>query len=79
MADSVAKIVDLQVEIKQDIDELVDLKRDITQCIKTIGNTELQTLLELRYLCLKIWEQIAAVMDYKIRHIYRLHNDAVEN
>ena len=78
VADTVAKIVDLQVEILHDIDELVGIKRDIIRCVKAIGNTELQTLLELRYLCFKTWEEIAVELKYNIRHIYRLHDEALD-
>ena len=77
MADAVAKIVDLQAEINCDIDHLVDLKRDMVRAIKAVDNTEYQTLLELRYLCFKTWEQIAVDMGYNVRHIYRLHDEAV--
>ena len=77
MADAVAKIVDLQAEINCDIDHLVDLKRDMVRAIKAVDNTEHQTLLELRYLCFKTWEQIAVDMGYNVRHVYRLHDEAV--
>ncbi len=78
MEDIVTKIVDLESEINQDIDELVDLKRDIVQIIKGISNPEYQTLLELRYLCFKTWEQIAVEMNYSIQHIYRLRDKALQ-
>jgi DNA-directed RNA polymerase specialized sigma subunit len=77
MADAVEKIVDLQSEINRDIDALVDLKRDIVRAIKAVVNTEYQTILELRYLCFKTWEQIAVDMGYNVRHVYRIHDEAV--
>jgi DNA-directed RNA polymerase specialized sigma subunit len=79
MADAVAKIVDLQAEINRDIDRLIDLKREMVRLIKTVDNIEHQTLLELRYLCFKTWEQIAVDMGYNVRHVYRLHDEAIEN
>ena len=79
MEDAIAKIVDLQAEINSDIDRLVDLKREMVQLIKAVDNTEYQTLLELRYLCFKTWEQIAVDMGYNVRHVYRLHDEAVES
>ena len=69
MADVIVKIVDLQAEINHDIDCLVDLKREIVKVIKTVDNIEYQTLLELRYLCFKTWEQIAVDMLNAIVHI----------
>jgi len=77
MADVIVKIVDLQAEINHDIDCLVDLKREIVKVIKTVDNIEYQTLLELRYLCFKTWEQIAVDMGYNVRHVYRVHDLAV--
>lgn len=55
MGDTIAKIVDLQEEIKRDIDALVDLKSEIYSAIRAIGNVECQTLLELRYLSFMRW------------------------
>lgn len=77
VADTVVKIIDLQTEINNDIDRLVDLKREIVAMIKSVSNTEHQTLLELRYLCFKSWEQIAVDMGYNVRHVYRIHDEAV--
>jgi DNA-directed RNA polymerase specialized sigma subunit len=78
MQDVIAKIIDMQAEVNADIDRLVDLKRDIMQVVKAVDNPELQTLLELRYLCFKSWEYVAEQMGYNVRHIYRLHDEAVE-
>ena len=78
MADAVGKIIDLQAEINRDIDRLVDLKREMVTVIKAVGNTEHQTLLELRYLCFRTWEQIAVDMGYSIQHIYRLREKAYD-
>lgn len=78
MADAITKIVDLQAEINHDIDTLVDLKRDIVKVIKSVGSNEYQTLLELRYLCFKTWEQIAVEMGYTIHHLYKVHRQALE-
>ena len=77
MADAVAKIVDLQAEINHDIDMLVDLKREISSTIKAVPSSELQTLLEKRYLCFQSWEQIAVDMGYSMHHLYKLHNQAL--
>ena len=78
LQDVIAKIMDMQAEINSDIDALVDLKRDIMRTIKEIENPEYQTLLELRYLCFKRWEEISMVMNYNLRHIYRLHYEALD-
>ena len=77
MADAIYKIVDLQEEINIDIDRLVDIKRDIVRSIKAVDNIECQTLLELRYLCYKTWEQIAVDMGYTIDNVYRIHRKSL--
>lgn len=78
MQDIIGKIIDLENEINADIDQLVDLKREMVSAIKAVEDPEYQTLLELRYLCFKTWEQIAVEMDYSIQHIYRLRDRALE-
>ena len=77
MQDIIGKIVDLENEINADIDKLVDLKREMVAVIKAVTDPELQTLLELRYLCFKTWEQIAVDMQYSTRNIYKLHDTAI--
>ena len=54
------------------------MKREIMQVDKAVPNPEHQTLLELRYLCFKSWEDVAQELGYNVRHIYRLHDEAVE-
>lgn len=78
MQDIIGKIIDLENEINQDIDALVDLKREMVATIKAVADPECQTLLELRFLCFKTWEQIAVEMDYSIQHIYRLRDRALK-
>lgn len=78
METAVCKIIDLQDEINRDIDRLVDLKREIMEVIKAVADTEYQILLEKRYLCFHTWEQIAVDMGYNVRHLYRIHDEALE-
>ncbi len=78
MEDTIAKMVDLENEINEDIDALVDLKAEIMRRIKRVENTEYQTILELRYLCFKRWEEIAVDMGYSLRRVYELHDCALE-
>ena len=54
MEDVIAKIIDLQAEINNDIDTLVDLKRSLSKTIKAVDSPEYQTVLEKRYLCFQI-------------------------
>ena len=78
LQDVISKIIDMQAEINNDIDHLVNLKQEIMQVIKGVQNPEHQILLEQRYLCFKSWESVAEELGYNIRHVYRLHDEAVE-
>ncbi|WP_373898846.1 DUF1492 domain-containing protein [Haloimpatiens sp. FM7315] len=77
MEDTIVKMVDLENEINEDIDALVNIKQEVVTTIKKVDNQEYQTLLELRYLCFKSWEQIAMELGYDLRWIYRLHQRAL--
>lgn len=74
MEDIICKIMDLESEINADIDSLVDLKREIVEFIKSVSDPEYQTVLELRYLCFKTWEQIAVDMGYSLRWVHIVHS-----
>jgi len=78
MEDTIAKMVDLENEINEDIDALVDLKAEIMRRIKRVENTEYQTILELRYLCFKRWEEVSVELGYSIQHLFRLHDEALQ-
>jgi 3-methyladenine DNA glycosylase/8-oxoguanine DNA glycosylase len=77
MEDVICKIVTLEDEINAEIDRLVDLKRDIHAVIGEVQDPEYQTLLELRYLCFKTWEQIAVLMNYSTKYLFELHARAL--
>ena len=78
MEDIIMRIIDLENEINADIDDLVDLKREIIAAIHSIRDVEYRTVLELRYLCFKPWEQIAVEMDCGIDNVYKLHQKALK-
>ena len=67
MEDVIIKIVDMESEINA----------EIAGVIRGVSNLEYQTLLELRYLCFKTWEQIAVQMGYGIDNIYKMHHKAM--
>lgn len=73
------KIFELEADINADIDALVDLKREMISVINAVHNPEHQTLLELRYLCVRSWKQIAENMNYCPRNIYNLHDEALQS
>jgi hypothetical protein len=78
MEDAIAKMVDLEDEINADVDDLVELKRIIVAVVRRVESPSCQTLLSLRYLCFKRWEQMAEEMNYSVQHLHRIHGTALE-
>ena len=74
---TVAKIVDLEQEINEDIDRLVDIKQETMNLIDLLDDIVMRTVLERRYLLHETWEVIAEKMGYSCRHITRLHTEAL--
>ena len=74
---AVIKIIEVEESLKRDVDNLVELKKEIMATIHAVSDVELQTLLEKRYLCFLSWEKIAVEMHYSIQHIYRMHDTAL--
>lgn len=79
MENTIIKIIDLEQEINADIDKLIEIKKNIITMIKTVKNPEYQTILELRYLGFKHWNQIAAFMGYGIDNVYKMHQKALKS
>ena len=77
MEDVIAKMMDMESEINADMKRLLNLKHEIVTVISCVESPELQTLLELRYLCFKTWEQIAVALHFDLRWVHRLHNRAL--
>ena len=78
MEDIIVKLIDLENEINADIDSLVALKHEIMAAIRSIHDPDYCTVLELRYLCFKPWDQIAVEMGYGIDNVYKLHRMALK-
>lgn len=78
MENAVVKIIDLENDIDRDIDKLVDLKLELISFISRLENPTYRLLLELRYLEGKTWEEVAEIMNYDLRLVYRLHGRALQ-
>lgn len=77
MENTIIKIVDLEREVNDQIDELIDIKTDITHMIAKLQNPEYRLVLELRYLNMKSWEQISVELGYNSRHARRMRDEAI--
>ena len=75
---TIAKIIDLENDINKDIDKLVDLKKEITETINSVPDLRHRTILEMRYLSFRTWEQIAVALSLDLRWVHRLHSKALQ-
>ena len=78
MENVLVKIVDLQEEINRDIDQLIDLKREVGRLIAGVDDLEYRVILEKRYLCYETWEQIATELGYSDKWVRQLHKRALD-
>lgn len=74
----ISKIVDLEKEINEDIDKLVDLKRDATHKINLLNDNRYKLILNKRYLLNETFEKIAVDMNLSWKWIHKLHGEALE-
>jgi hypothetical protein len=77
MESTICKMLDLENEVSRDIDRQVELKREIMEAVESVENPTYRMLLELRYLCFKHWDDIAAMMSYDRRYVLKVHGRAL--
>lgn len=75
--EAVVRITELENEINTSIAQLIRLKTEIAEAIRSVNSMECETLLEMRYLIFLSWEQIASQLDYSQDYIYHLHRKAL--
>ena len=73
----IIKIAEQENEIDCFIDKLVDIRKDISNQINSLENSDEQTVLSLRYLSYMTMEQIAEEMHYDKRTVQRKHQKAI--
>jgi Sigma-70, region 4. len=77
--DIVAKIVDLEQEINNDVDKLIGIRQEISPIIEAVDDDRERLLLQYRYLDGRTFEWIAAGMNYSWRWVHKLHNKALNS
>lgn len=79
MAETFARIDDLERKINARIDELIRLKADACDKISQIEDQDQQNVLMARYVQGERWEKIAVDLNFSIAQVYRLHGKALVN
>ena len=75
--DPVSKIIELEQEINEDIDNLVELKCEARKSIEQLNDDREKLVLYKRYFENKTFEQISVEMNYSWRRIHQFHSDAL--
>lgn len=78
LAGVVAKIVDLDAQITNDIDVLVKVITDSREIINSVENEKYRLNLHLRYLSFKRWEEIAVIIGIGYRGCCKSHIKALK-
>lgn len=73
-----AKIIDAENALLDKISLLADAGDKVRRLIDAVPDHQCRLILSQRYLSCKTWEQIAALLNFDLRWIYRLHNKALK-
>ena len=77
IGNAVAKIVDLESAINDEIAGFVDLEHDIRKRITALNDDPLRLVLQKRYINFQTWEQIAEDLNFSFQWIHILHKRAL--
>lgn len=77
LENTLERLGELAVELTQQRDKLIRLRREIGAAIDTVPDARLRELLRLRYIEGLSFERIAVSMDYSWRQVIRLHGVAL--
>lgn len=72
------RLAELENEIDQQVDELVETKREIMAVIKQLPDRRQRLVLMSYYIDGKTWEQTAVDLHYSYMHVMRLHGYALK-
>ena len=76
--DAYDKIERLSEQINRDVDQMVELREAIVQCIEQIEEYSLRALLKYHYINQMSLDEIAEKMNYCYRQVTRLHRKALQ-
>lgn len=74
-----ARVDELLEELQESLEKRLKLRRQITEAIEEIKDETEKTVLRLRYIHCKTWEQVAVDVGYTYHHILKIHGRALKN
>jgi DNA-directed RNA polymerase specialized sigma subunit len=75
---TMAKIIDLENEINQEVDRFIKLKQEIMETIYQVEDVNCQLVLENRYINGKSWEDISLELGYSRSGVFRIHGEGLK-
>lgn len=79
LSDYAAKVQLLEQDLNRKMNECIRVEVEIRQSIDQLPDDRERELLRLRYIDGMTWEAIAVVMGYALRHVHRIHGNALHN
>lgn len=76
--DKFIKVADYEMMIDKKIDLLLTVKNEIIKAVDEVEDSTYRTLLIAYYVNCRTWEQVAEEIGYGVRHIYRIHEEALK-
>lgn len=77
LSEYAAQLDELLTELKDQMEQRIRIRREITQRIEAMQDETEKTVLRLRYIHWLRWEQIAERMGYSLRNITKIHGKAL--
>lgn len=74
-----ARVDELLEEQQELLEKRLKLRRQITEAIERMENETEKTVLRLRYIHCKTWEQVAVDVGYSWRGIHNIHSKALKH
>lgn len=71
-------IWDFEYQFISCIREKIETKRMILDALESVTNHEYRVILELKYVSLKTWEEIAEITNYSVRNMHYIHKKALK-
>lgn len=72
-------LADYETELNNAVAEMVRCRKTAERIISSVEDRTQREVLTRRYIIGQKWEDIAFVMNYNIRHIYKIHGAALQS
>ncbi len=75
---TIAKLVDLEEEVNEEIDALIDLREETKNMILLLKDEKCRLLLLYKYVYFLSWDELARKIHYTKRTLYRIHSEGLK-